>query len=811
MKTETKTSKLAIICALCAITATPSMAAAPVRALGGSGTYNSASSAATSKTTGTTAASTRAGTLRVMPSTSKTSTGTNVAKPATSATTSTRVAATPRLSLGKYLAGNRVVQPSGGAGGTGGSEFVDSNDPLWKQVAELPPRVDALEAGVTVLEGQVAVLEEAVKNGVVSEKEIETLRETINTVETQVETIVVQLPSDSAPVATQESVTNVTNQVTQILEQITKIEQVLPESGEGVADAKTLAELSAGVDVIRGDVVALQQDVLDLQGEFAKYVLLTDFNARKDDVDAKIININSAAELLAARVESLEEKTNGGVAGEQDFAELSELVNGLKEDLTGITAQLPADGSATATAAQVQAAEEAINAIEELIPESGVAPLATVTEMGGKVEGLLTDVAALDEAVAKTVLKEDYEAKVAELDEDINLLTAALAEYYTKGETDAAIAAAVKPINDWLTVERRAQLEADIETLAALISGQRLIEAYATADALEQVKSQLEDITQPDGEGMVTHTEFQALDERLTGLIEDLADSDALTAGLLEDIQERFDSYYTSAQIDEKLAGYALSADLDKYATTAITDALREDVDAAAILIGANTDDIETLSLSVDGIKAKTDNLKPVATSGSYDDLTNKPVIPTTVAELSDHSDYVTGQQLELAQAAIEKEMEDLLAAGKYATAENLAKVSDALDELKSNIYTTDQVYTKDQVNTAIQDAIGDLNVSAYVTYGKLAELQLEVGDDGKYKPLGKMAYLDDVSTEEFTEYFGDVKITNSMIDTVDASKITGQIDAHQLNPGVELEENQLAMLSVDENGDQVWIVYTVE
>ena len=83
MKNELKISTLSIVCVLCAAVAAPAFGAASVRSLGGAGTYSSASSAAATKSTGTSAQkSVSAGT--------------------------TRAAATPRLSIGKYLGGATV-------------------------------------------------------------------------------------------------------------------------------------------------------------------------------------------------------------------------------------------------------------------------------------------------------------------------------------------------------------------------------------------------------------------------------------------------------------------------------------------------------------------------------------------------------------------------------------------------------------------------------------------------------------------------------------------------------------------------------
>jgi hypothetical protein len=63
---------------------------------------------------------------------------------------------------------------------------------------------------------------------------------------------------------------------------------------------------------------------------------------------------------------------------------------------------------------------------------------------------------------------------------------------------------------------------------------------------------------------------------------------------------------------------------------------------------------------------AKTDDLAKVATTGSYNDLTNKPTIPTTVSQLTDAGNYLTTST----------------AASTYATQSSLVTVATALNDL---------------------------------------------------------------------------------------------------------------------------------
>jgi len=145
MKNELKISTISIVCVLCASVVSGAYAASSVRSLGGAGTYTSAASASKS---GASTGVARAGSVRISPTT----TNANTAKPSGGASvTAGRVAASPRLSLGKYLGGKTAIsggsstRPGGSTGGDGGS----SMDPGL--AAELNNRVNVLEDSVADL------------------------------------------------------------------------------------------------------------------------------------------------------------------------------------------------------------------------------------------------------------------------------------------------------------------------------------------------------------------------------------------------------------------------------------------------------------------------------------------------------------------------------------------------------------------------------------------------------------------------------------------------------------------------------------
>lgn len=146
MKNELKISTLSLVCVLCATAVSGAYGAASVRSLGGAGTYTSASSAASAGASG----AMRGGSVRVTPTTGKT---TATKAPSASATTG-RVATTPRLSIGHYLPGGTSVSggssikyPSGGGSASTGGGSMDPDS-----AAELKSDIRALQRDVADLQ-----------------------------------------------------------------------------------------------------------------------------------------------------------------------------------------------------------------------------------------------------------------------------------------------------------------------------------------------------------------------------------------------------------------------------------------------------------------------------------------------------------------------------------------------------------------------------------------------------------------------------------------------------------------------------------
>ena len=151
MKKTNKLSTISIACVACAAVSLPALGAAPVRSLGGAGVYSSAASAKTSGSAVKTATNAnRGGTVRV-------NTASTAAPSLRSATA--RAAATPRLSIGKYLAGstalNRVtstVPSNPGQDSSDNTAVMERIDELSSSVTENKTELNNITVNIEQLQ-----------------------------------------------------------------------------------------------------------------------------------------------------------------------------------------------------------------------------------------------------------------------------------------------------------------------------------------------------------------------------------------------------------------------------------------------------------------------------------------------------------------------------------------------------------------------------------------------------------------------------------------------------------------------------------
>ncbi|MBR1953619.1 MAG: hypothetical protein IKA25_00910 [Alphaproteobacteria bacterium] len=187
-------------------------------------------------------------------------------------------------------------------------------------------------------------------------------------------------------------------------------------------------------------------------------------------------------------------------------------------------------------------------------------------------------------------------------------------------------------------------------------------------------------------------------------------------------------------------------------ATVADLEALQATVDALGDTY-ATDDEVSTaianVQSAIDNIDlsayAKTADLAPVAISGSYADLTNKPDIPSIEG-------LATDQDLTDLRSALETEIANKQIAGDYADASDLTELSDAIAALQtgkadaSTITTIqesisklgDTYATKTDMTTADAELLAKINaisIPSLEGYVKLSDLAA-VATSGSYNDL---------------------------------------------------------------------------
>ena len=154
MRTKFNILSASLVGIVCASIMTPSFAASSVRSLGGAGTFTGTSSVRSNtaaSTSGSAVSAARAGSIRINNGTSaKVNSGASLRTP------STRSAAAPRLSIGKYLAGSSAL---GGGSSSGGNVNVGQSGVSSTEIKEIKEGLAALEAEIEKMTGGAADVE----------------------------------------------------------------------------------------------------------------------------------------------------------------------------------------------------------------------------------------------------------------------------------------------------------------------------------------------------------------------------------------------------------------------------------------------------------------------------------------------------------------------------------------------------------------------------------------------------------------------------------------------------------------------------
>lgn len=789
MKTETKISSLALVCALCAVVVTPAMSAAPVRTLGGAGTYTSASSAAASKTSGT--AATRAGAMRVLPSTTKatTSAKTSTTSGTTSgAVTSTRAAMTPRLSIGKYLPHRVVGTTTGGSssggsssGGTTGGEFVDVNDPLWLRVAQLPDKFDDLEAGVGVLEERVDALEQAAADGVVTDEEFKTVQDSVAAVESQVaeiENVIADLPADVVG-------------KTELQSEIDAVKALIP-SADDLAASTDVVQLKSDVSALQGSVSDMEKSVTDLEAALAaKQNVLTAgqyIEIVNDTVSLKYADLVADLEKIAGNTVD--------ISYDDATHTLSWSIDGGQESAT-ITFD-----DTYETIANVQAADKLLQeSIDDL--EERVAALETQVLEFVKTADLEASVTALEGLIAGKQAIGDY-AMAADLTTVQNKLDEmSKAGYVTSGDLTELQAALQTEIE-------KKQNSGDYVLTTTLDSVQsslnEAIAARATADQLSSLKSELEDKIAKVQAGGVEGLENYALKSDVQSALATKADASALADYALKTDLPTATSDLTNDSgfiTDAALADYASLADLEKAelaiaalqdADSAMNIAIKALQDAGYVTADTLNAKVVELTAADAALQVAIENLEK--TIPSIDGLASEEYVNSMVEGLSAIDDELRAAIKAIKAPDVDKAYVDSAVASLNSAIDGLKSADTTMQGVIDSINSTlTTLATKAELSQAVDDlqaAIDEIN-AGNVT---LTNYYTKTEADEKFAAkadLGALAYEDTVNASQIT--------------SIDGSVINdGTVTVDKISTGDEqMAAGDFAMLVSDGNGGVTW------
>ncbi|MBE6460363.1 MAG: hypothetical protein E7007_00450 [Alphaproteobacteria bacterium] len=414
MKTELKISTLSIICVLGTVIALPSFGASAVRSLGGAGTYSSASSAATAgaKPTTGTVGSVRAGSLRT----------TAAKSTASSKVSSTRTAAAPRLSIGKYLGG--VALP-GGAGSSSGTinPGQSSISDLKKTVDDLVVDVEGLKEEIASLTGEYPTVE--FENGILT------------------------IVQDGVPeeidlndyFASEESLSDLEDRINEIV--IPDLSEYAKKSDlDGLLTSADLSELQSAVDALESADVSMNAAIEALQGGM---ITADDLNAKVEELKAVDAGLQAAINELKNSTPSTEGLVN------------KEYVDAIKSNLEAADVALQ---NAIAAIEQPDVNKAYVDAAIAGLNEAIVALQGADSAMGQAITDLQARLEAVENAIEGFVTSSDVENQIdvaieglatkqeladakSELQDAIDRINAGQAEltnYYTKAEADAKFA-----------------------------------------------------------------------------------------------------------------------------------------------------------------------------------------------------------------------------------------------------------------------------------------------------------------------------------------------------------------------------------
>lgn len=175
-------------------------------------------------------------------------------------------------------------------------------------------------------------------------------------------------------------------------------------------------------------------------------------------------------------------------------------------------------------------------------------------------------------------------------------------------------------------------------------------------------------------------------------------------------------------------------------------------------------------------------SLSTVATSGSYNDLLNKPTIPTTTNELTNDSGFITNSVNNLTNYTLTSSLSDVALSGNYEDLSNTPSIPTKVSELQndSNFITTTALTpyalsTEIPVNTSeLNNDSGFITSSALSGYAQTSSLAT-VATSGSYNDLSDKPTIPDAYTLPVASdtVLGGVKVDGSTITATAEGVIT--------------------------------------
>lgn len=560
MKLGLKTSLFSILTVAFAMGGTTAWAASSVRALGGSGTYDSASSAAGAKTTGGTKSTDAKGTVRA---------GSMRVGTAGTRTSSTRGASTtPRLSIGKYLGGATSVSGGSsvrpGQSGSGDSGAVDG---------KLQERVEALETFVGYSE-----------TGASIKVDVEALQADINDITGKMTVVeykdgVLSILSDKGEVLTTANLATAAD-IDGLQAAIDAI--VLPDVSKFLTE-ENLADTKAAVAALQAADTAMDSAIKALQGNMLTEDKLTD----------KVSELELADSQLTAAIEELKTKMPA-VDGLVDKAYVDELV----AELNAVDTRLGVSISA------IQQAYVKGTDFDNVVAGLNTS-IDSLTAADTALSGLIDDI---NVRLSTLSTKQELSDGLAELRAQINQITTGgvdLLNYYTIDQTKNLFLTKEDAANTYATQVSVSELDESVQKIVEVLNATRDIATDAQSAATQNAA----DIAEIKSAGYVKADELATVAK--TGSYNDLADTPTLitqsdldvlrsalelkieqkqqkgeyaTVEYLNQVKQTLDTLkgdtYTKAEIDQKVKEAIESGNIDLtgYATTTMLSEMGDEL-----------------------------------------------------------------------------------------------------------------------------------------------------------------------------------------------------------------------------------------